>query len=561
MNKKILTLLAFCFLNCTKNFPQNHLAHVLFNDELKIQIKSFLDNVLRQADSNKILNLINTFDKNINDKEIYRLILENTPKIKPRFSLYKQIKALKHQKAIIADQIKTLIGKNVTFDNCLEIGNPGTYLSACSDFLTIKGIIYAMIEKQNLSDFVQAFKFKPTKGFVGYDIFIPLNNYEEIDEKQIPTSSLDLVLCITGLHHVPQEKLSGFIRSIRRTLKPQGIFILREHNCQTDDLKSITYTAHSLYSAITTGESVESETNEYRNFQPLEYWINIITSNGFIAGNERLVQKGDPTLNTLLKFTKKAISEEEIIAEISQNLKQSDKDYNRDLSNSYLTSTEWYNVDISQEYANFINHTPFYEFPYFKSIKTYWQIFFNSWKSAAKNDSHINILLSEHTLMNLFIGITMSIEYGIKGLISAPMRLLFSGEESKVIKAIIYDPKNEILKVSDNIKIINSDINSNIKTIEIPRYKEFLKILIKISETDINIKEIAGQKQIQFKVKTVNKSPEFDCIDGCHKEYSWKSVSQPENIITVLTVEIPKINNVIRKLYDENVEILYIHDF
>ena len=562
IKSNFMRLQAFFLLIGTSCFPSNHLQQVFSENRQKAAIASFIDHVLKQAKSEDVFRVVDAFlSKNCTDQQFYRQLLLKADFIKPQPFFYHQIHALNAQKKVLANQLKILLKDYNNFENCLEIGNPATYLQAASGHFKINGKVYALMSSQSATDVIQAFGFNPTKKFLFYDQFIALQDYLPICDKDIASNSLDLVICTIGLHHVAPERLEGFVASIARTLKPGGVFVLREHDCTTPELFSLAFAAHSIYNAIATSEKLESETQEIRNFRPLQDWIELLARHNLIARPERLLQAGDSTNNTLLAFTKQSDSEQDVLTNLSQNLKKSDAQYERPLVKTYLSSTEWYNVDVAQEYGQFINHTPFYEFPYFKSIATYWDIFGKSWQAAASKKGHLNVLTSDHTLMNLFIGLTMTLEYTAKGVLSWPVRQLFHGEEPSVIKAIIFDPADEISHLSSAIKVLDVNSKFKLKTVELPRYKEFVNLLIRMANTKIIVQEIAGQNQIQFKVKSGLSVPDFNQIDGCKLEYSWNSVSRSQDVISSLSVSLPKMNSVILQLQALGVEILYIHDF
>lgn len=121
---------------------------------------------------------------------------------------------------------------------------------------------------------------------------------------------------------------------------------------------------------------------------------------------------------------------------LSLNLKNK-KEYQRDPMQTYLTTPEWFSVDVAQEYAQFINHTPFYEYPYFENIEKYWNVFGKSWQQAAQESGNLKVLASPYTAMNLFIGIMMTVEYGAKGLVSLPMKWAYSGQEAGNIQLLV----------------------------------------------------------------------------------------------------------------------------
>jgi hypothetical protein len=91
---------------------------------------------------------------------------------------------------------------------------------------------------------------------------------------------------------------------------------------------------------------------------------------------------------------------------------------------TYLTGPEWQNVRAAQRYAAFIENEPAYRYPYFKEIAGFWKVYGHSLQAAQREHSVGEVIFSDYNLMNLFVGTTMSLEYGAKGLIAAPFALI-----------------------------------------------------------------------------------------------------------------------------------------
>ncbi|KTC65658.1 Uncharacterised protein (plasmid) [Legionella adelaidensis] len=106
-------------------------------------------------------------------------------------------------------------------------------------------------------------------------------------------------------------------------------------------------------------------------------------------------------------------------SELSSRISQKDSKYKRPLFQTYLTALEWRNVEMAEEFGDFLGENkPFYMFPFFKQLLTFWKIFIKSYAQARKEHTHKEIIFSEYMLMSLFIGINTSLEWGAKGLIS-----------------------------------------------------------------------------------------------------------------------------------------------
>ncbi len=545
-----------------ENQETYHLHTVFSSPQLQKTFGSFLSHVLKQNSPEDCYAIINQLiDKQHphHDRSLYNALLQKRKDLRPLFSFYTQLKTLFEQKELLSNQASTLLESYSTLEGCVEIGTPGTYASALQKIKPFKGPLYVVNDKKSWQDPLQAFSYNLFKGCTAYDYFVPLINYEPLCG-EIPDSSVDIVICFIGLHHIPSEKIIPFITSIHRVLRPGGILLLREHDCYDQTMESIIFTAHSMYNILISNTSLEDEQAEIRNFHPLDYWISLLKSQGFKASSERLVQENDPTVNTMVIFVKETQTEDEQLQAISRQLKD-DPSYQIDATQTYLTSPEWVNVDASQEYASFIEHTPFYKFPYLKQIDTYWQVFKHSWKTARKKQSAFKLATSSYTLMNLFVGIFMSIEYGAKALISWPIGNLYQDGKPTPIKLLVKDPRNQLGNVDSRITIVKEYPESSFVLIAMPRNKEFLAIIEKLNSTDITLEEIAGQKEIQIKVKGTPQDILFIDQSGCTVEYSWQIPTDPAFMYAALTIEIHHLKEIFKQLAAQNIAIVHIHDF
>jgi SAM-dependent methyltransferase len=521
------------------------------------QAANFIDNVLRQVPSHKIFELIREiFRKNPNatDQEVYEQLLNKVDTVLPYALHLYQLKALYFQKNLLSGQAQTLLSDKTTINGCLEIGTPGTYTSALSKKVTIKGKQYAAMESPAFGDRFQAFSFNPMKGFLAYDQYVPLD-YEPLSNK-IPDSSVDVVICFIGLHHCPTEKLDAFIGSIQRVLRPDGVLLLRDHDIQNDTIMALAHAGHTVFNAIIPQVSVEAEVAEIRNFHTLDYWKELLRQHGFEIGDTELIQDGDPTINTMIAAKKRVQSKDDLAT-----LLQADESYKRSWVKSHLSAPEWFTVDMAADYSNFINHTPFYEYPFLSSIATYWKVFFQSWKAAAAQVGHTEVLFNDSTFSNIVLGSSMTVEYAAKALLSLPVRLLNAGVEAENIGLLLYDPKDELQQLDPRI-IINQQVDDKHKLVTIPRYKQLLEIMNKLAATDIIIEEIAGNTTTQIKVSYDSDNEiDFEAIQGCCKEYKWQFPAVPHTMYATLTIEVSQLNSILAQLHSKNISLLYIHDF
>lgn len=64
-------------------------------------------------------------------------------------------------------------------------------------------------------------------------------------------------------------------------------------------------------------------------------------------------------------------------------------DYYRQQYQSFMTGPEWRNVEMAEEFSQFLteNHS-YFSFPFFRQIFGLWRVFWQSYKAARQYDSH-----------------------------------------------------------------------------------------------------------------------------------------------------------------------------
>lgn len=153
----------------------------------------------------------------------------------------------------------------------------------------------------------------------------------------------------------------------------------------------------------------------------------------------KLVRGTAPSLNKTESTEVNYISLDDLNAE----LKNSVPGYERENYRTYMTGPEWRNVEMSVEFAKFLQSgQPFYRYPYFRQIATFWRIYFLSLKAAHKHHSWFQIIFSEYNVMDLFVGVMTTLECLGKGLFSLPFRLIGRRENNTPFQqhvAGIYD--------------------------------------------------------------------------------------------------------------------------
>jgi SAM-dependent methyltransferase len=235
------------------------------------------------------------------DEAIYREVQRRLPEITPFLSvLTYALPALRTQKKELTKETLELLGERGPVQGYLEIGSTGRYVSELRKHLRFNGPIYLVndiaptnspgdiMERGQLSKLGQ---------------FIPLDNYKPISPADIPDASLDLATIYIGFHHCPLPQLPAFIDSIRRTLRPGGTLIVRDHDVRTPAMASFVSLVHTVFN-LGLGATWEVDAADFKGFRPIKEWSDMLTAHGFTPAGKALFQPNDPSDNALIRLTK-----------------------------------------------------------------------------------------------------------------------------------------------------------------------------------------------------------------------------------------------------------------
>lgn len=262
----------------------------------------FLQNIYNIYPENEFHFLIHKITQDFEtDKEIYEAIQKKLPELKVFLNdLRYALPALFYQKKEITKQTLSLLDVKTPINGILEIGSTGRYVSDLRKHFKISNVyfLHDTPPSRSLVDIAERERLKP------YGKFLPLNDYGPIKEQDIPTASIDVVLCYIGLHHAPKEKIDDFVQSLNRILRPGGSLILREHSVATSKMHAFVSLVHAVFN-LGLNVSWEQNLKELRHFNSIEYWLQYLSSHGFAQQGEMILQEHDPSLNTLLRLVKK----------------------------------------------------------------------------------------------------------------------------------------------------------------------------------------------------------------------------------------------------------------
>jgi 2-polyprenyl-3-methyl-5-hydroxy-6-metoxy-1,4-benzoquinol methylase len=107
--------------------------------------------------------------------------------------------------------------------------------------------------------------------------------FELLENGKIPfDEKFDVVSCLMVLHHISPELITQVICDIRAHMNSDGIFILREHDAQTETDIELIHIEHAIHCCVLENKKFEDFEREYRGYyMSSDFWIRHVTYSGF----------------------------------------------------------------------------------------------------------------------------------------------------------------------------------------------------------------------------------------------------------------------------------------
>jgi SAM-dependent methyltransferase len=277
-------------------------GYIYSDPAIREEFKTFLVNVFHLYPEDDLHALIlGVVKQGLTDAEIYRRVQQQLREIKPLLGdLTYSLPTLSKQKRVLTDQTLVLLDPAKRYDGYLELGSNGRFLDSLEERLDIKGDCFTMAERaptKSVIDIIDRGQIRNA------GTFIPLDDYRSTLAKQVPAKSIDLVTVYIGFHHCPVDLREQFLGSIREVLRPGGVLIVRDHQVHNEKMLRMVALAHDVFN-MGTQETWKYNETERRNFYSLDKLDSMLGSAGFKPQGRRLLQDGDPTLNTLMRYTR-----------------------------------------------------------------------------------------------------------------------------------------------------------------------------------------------------------------------------------------------------------------
>jgi ubiquinone/menaquinone biosynthesis C-methylase UbiE len=132
---------------------------------------------------------------------------------------------------------------------------------------------------ENKETWIEKYKFENNINYIFWD-----NQHINVE-----SNSVDVIFIIVMLHHTNDSIMNNIILNAKRLLKPNGIIILKEHDCDGPETKHLINWEHYLYMLLNKINNdhdfnIEEYTNSHvDNYKTIDYFDNLFETNGFVV--------------------------------------------------------------------------------------------------------------------------------------------------------------------------------------------------------------------------------------------------------------------------------------
>uniref|UniRef100_A0A7S4NJN2 Methyltransferase type 11 domain-containing protein n=1 Tax=Paramoeba aestuarina TaxID=180227 RepID=A0A7S4NJN2_9EUKA len=480
------------------------------------------------------------------------------------------------------EEIVGRLGRGGSLNGYASFGDAGRMQKTLQKRLKLKGKMYVIHDKEGMTDMVERGSVRPVGEFVKYDYNWGKDTLPDSPEDlSLSRASVDLVTVNMGLHHFTNPQLPRFLRLCNSLLRQNGLLVIREHD-STPELIPILDLAHSTFNAVN-GVSEKEEEEEVRAFRSVRDWRRTIEWAGFEDTQQLGLEPTDPTEDYMMVFTKKFPypGEKEVEEEVrgSIEVKEGEK---ADPADSFFRHPEWVIVDCAQALGSFMNHTPFYQFPFRSWLGVYWGSLIAATKEVMRERGVVGTLKTTGFIMHLLVAPVSSGVLGLMELMSLPIRLATKtvvtkggGDfEKEVLHVQLDNNKTDInwAEVDPRIKVLQrpsqEDTRNNIWKIELPRHVPFTPTLQNMAGSEVapnmQVKAVGGQTghlAVRLQATNASQVQELKRKKGEEKVVYDYSIPGEEGRVVVMKVSISRLLEFLREVErKEGIEVVQVYD-
>lgn len=520
------------------------------NTHLKTNFKMFLQYVFTIHKQGSIMDILEKYS-HLDDKKLYLEHLlpyySNTFSPLNIFGLPAFISRARNTLNFQLEEIQTQVQKIVDFvrldqteiSSVLNVGDKGRYHDVYGDLFQNAKRNYVTIDWDS-------------KSGMWFKSMID----EKIDHNNVSNRKHDIIFSLAGLHHYSLTDLDRVLKHSANTVKDKGLFILRDHDVQSEEDNILVRNAHTVFNALA-GEKHFVESNELVYFRSKEGWEELLKQYGFtrvikICNDNQLesqevviseLQKHDPTRNFMMCFqyndpnrnsvqstTKKtgliwsiftiliAIATLPFVLIFGRKKsippKSTSDSTFEELGgktmqpfNSFAQIPEWFNVEYASEYPKFLVDYPWYLFPFKKANDQ----MIETCKFAYNVDKKDGVPISSDITMSAFVIICHCVGCIFSSLFGSLLNTFMKAEDVGGVRHVLVSNPNKYnleqsvrfnnTKYTARVLQIKSDTNEYL--VEIPMYRPFTEIA-KVwfdSDKDLQITSISGNSKVWVDVR------------------------------------------------------------
>lgn len=266
----------------------------------RLKFRDFLRHVYSIYPSDAFHALIaDVCSKQASDKDIYLACQARLKEITPMANQVRHaLPALLNQTEVVGKQVIDMLDGHGPIDGYLEMGTKGGYIGYARSGLELRGDLVLLADEASgyaLGDLVERREIRKLGRFVD------LNAYAPVSSQQVAPGSLDVVCNPIGFHHIPPDRRADFIQSLRQTLRRNGTLLVRDHDADSPLRVQMVALAHDVFN-MGLRQTWDHNQREVRHFISLKDLTADLRQFGFRPEGKVIYQRGDPTLNAMMRF-------------------------------------------------------------------------------------------------------------------------------------------------------------------------------------------------------------------------------------------------------------------
>ncbi len=216
----------------------------------------------------------------------------------------------------------------------------------------------------------------------------------------------------------------------------------------------------------------------------------------------------------------------------------------RDSSWTYFTLPEWYIVDVTKDLGAFMDHTPWFNYPFFKVIGQFWWLLLQEMFIVLRKHGWAAALFSEYVLMDVVIGIILTLLFFLLAVLAVIPRWMYGAGGGDGTGAV---PQIQAMIMTGT---------KTGATVMLPRYVPFTATVTEMALAGKEFISIAGCSDIQVVVRATDATTSCK-ISGVVRLFDFAALpSQGCEDLVALSVHVPQLATLAR-----TVPIVRAYDF